>query len=367
MASADRPVPSAPSPSDVARRCNEAGFVRVMAAADGDAVAAAGLLGRAMTAAGIPFHASVHRVADVTRSTDAGLTVGLGCDRGDIALTGVPVSSTAYEIAAELGSDPDPILALAGVIAAGMAPAEEAEGLLETATESGLVERQPGVVIPTTDLIDGLAHSTMIHTSFSGDVDSAGTILADIDRGEADRRHLASLVALAGIDDAPPRAASAVERAIRPLETDEPFATVGGYADVLEASANEQPGTALALALGHGGRAGALETWRDHATRVHAAVRSADFARHRGLVVVRTDTGAVRTIARLVLNYRSPEPIVVVTTDDAAGIATDGTPARSLLQAGPGADGEPAITRGRTGEISIADPDAFIAAVREAV
>lgn len=368
MSTTDRPGADL-APGDVAVRLRDADFVRLVAAADGDALAATGLLGRALADAGVPYQASVCRFPDVG-STDADVTVGLGHDDGDVAFTGAtPVSTTAYAIADELDADPDPVLALAGATAAGVVPGDGSAGILEAATERDLVERRPGVAVPTADLVDGLAHSTLLHATFSGNVDAIRDELSSLDLSgtpdESGHRRLASLVALSVVDDAPPRAADAVERALRPYVTADPYATVGGHADVLEAVVRAQPGTGLALVLGHGSRTSALDAWREHAAAAHGALREADLARHRGLTAVFVGDAPVETVARLCRDYRSPEPVAVVVGEAVAAVATTDRDAGDLAHEAAHACGGTGAGRDRLGYADVEDGEAFVDAVRE--
>jgi hypothetical protein len=363
MAAADPSDGHAPGES-VAAACRDAGLVRLVATSDGDALAATGVLARAFSAAGIPFQASVRPFpGDALESgTDADATVTVGAAGGDVALDGHPASPAAYAAAREIAADAaDPTLALAGVLAAelrcgsvlaaGAAPGDDPTTLVEDARAAGC-ERRPGVGVPTADLADGLAHTTFVHTPDSGDTAAYREALAEHDlpgertpetSDDAGRR-LASLLAFDAVrsGEAPPRAADAVERALRP-HTGGPFATVEGYADVLEATARRAPGTGVALALGHDARDAALDAWRDHASAAHRAVRAADTSRYDGCVAVVTRTGPVETVARLVRDFRSPEPAVLVVGDGEAAAAGDGVDVGGALRAtAAAAGGEPA-------------------------
>ncbi|WP_121822822.1 exonuclease RecJ [Halostella salina] len=383
------------APDAVAATLREAPFVRILAAADGDSVAASGVVARALDC---PFQVSVtrtaaereRRVAAVAddHPSDAAATLVVGDDADGPALAGreTPASVTAADVARELGASPDPVLALAGVVAAGEMPgAGESASLLAAAEDRGLVERRPGVAVPTADLTDGLAHTTLVHADFSGDPTAAGAALADLDlpaeRDETARRAVASLVAIAasGGDDTPPRAAAAAERALRPYATPEsPFATLGGYADVLATAAEAAPGTAVALALGHDARDGALTAWRDAAERAHRALREATTGRYDGLFVARYDAAPVATTARLLRDFRSPEPVALVVGDgEAAAAAVDDRTIGAAMRAGADAVGGEAGGDGHTGyarfdpdeDDGAASPDTkeFIAAFRGAL
>jgi hypothetical protein len=341
--------------SSVATEVADAPFVRVVARASGDAVAAAGLLGRVLAVRGTPFQVSVGRTVEgrtrrVEDAASGDVTVVVGDSRASDALhldpDDEPASVAAWRLAGELGATADSVLALVGVAAAGVTPgAGSSARLVESAEAGGRLDRRPGIAGPVDDVVDALAHSTLVHASFSGDEAAARDALAalsvdadladGIDDGAAtlsddDHRRVASFVAIAaaGAADAPPRSGDAVERALRPYVltgSDAPFATVAGYADVLDALAESAPGTGVAVALGHDVRESALSAWRDHATAVHDAISSCERARHDGLVVVHDVDAPLSTTARLVRDYRSPEPTVAAIDPDGDAVAVAGT------------------------------------------
>jgi hypothetical protein len=292
----------------------DADFVRLVGTADGDALAAAGLLTSALEAIGTPYQVSLAAVPD-TPATDADCTVALGHSGGDVTLAADALAVEAADAVTEFAPEAlDPELALAGAVCAGVEPSGR---LLEAAD----LTRRPGVAIPTDDLIEGLAGSTLVHAPFSADGRAVQDALGAFD--DPDGRTLASVLALSAIENAPPRAAEAVERALHPYVT-ERFETLGGFADVLDAVARVEPGTGIALALGHGVEAAALEAWRAHGQRAHTALRGADTGRYEGVYVIRLDGGSpalLGTVARLGLSYRSPEPIALAVTDGAAAVA----------------------------------------------
>ncbi|MHC3378231.1 hypothetical protein [Haloarcula sp. H-GB5] len=371
MSATGREPTPATSPGDLAGSLREATFVRLVSDATGEALAATGLLARALD--DTPFQASVVRpFEDPDRTTETDITVAIGRTQptADVTLTD-RAAATAFETARELGTA-DPALALAGTIAAG-----NVDGTVAEAAEQAGFDRRPGVAVPTADLADGLAHSTLFVAPFSGDTEAARAALADLgidahqsaDLSVDDHRRLASLVALAVTADTPPRAADAVQRALRPT-TGGPFETVGGYADVLDAVAREQPGTAVALALGHEAvNEDALAAWRTHAARVHEAVSEATTGRYDGLFVARGDAMPTGTVARLFADYRAPEPVTLVVTDDrAAARATDGRDVAETMHAAAETVGGDAVGVGDRArarfDVSTAD---FIEAFREAV
>ncbi|OLZ41459.1 exonuclease [Natrinema saccharevitans] len=376
---------SAPS-SSATTALESAGFVRLIARADGDAIAASALLARALADRDTPYQITVGRtiaerttrVHAPTADGDATVVVGTVDATADdepirLSATDRPAVLEAVDLVRDLGATPDPVLALAGVVAAGGDPgAGESEWLVERALERGLVDRRPGVAVPTADPIDGLAHSTRLRAPWSGNPEATREALADVaadpDALEADdRRAIGSLVALdtVGADAASDAAAATIGRALRPYATPEaPVATLGGFADVLTALARTEPGTATALALGHDVRDRALEGWREHGRRAHAALAAASLERYDGLVVVGVDDAPVETIARLAVDYRSPEPTVLAINeghgpssnrtqsddgddeaaiatreDDSLGAALEGI-ARELADAGPETDAD---------------------------
>jgi uncharacterized protein len=335
--SADAP---SPSPEELAGRLADVPFVRVVVAPTGSALAASGVIARALRERGVPFQVRVRRAAAYAVADD-GLTLRVG-SAGPADLTLADPERTpavAFEVARALGTEPDPALALAGVAAG------EADPAASTLVDRAGLDRSPGVGLPVADLADGLGHTTLFHGPVSGGADAAGATLAEWDLpAELDtdaHRRLASLVAVetTTASGATPRAAEAIARALNPHRLGEraPFATVEGYGDVLSAVAREDPGTGVALALGHDARTTALEAWRAHAEFAHATLRESETARFGGVFVVRPVTaagaggdeaalrraaGRLRTVARLARDFRSPEPTVLVVGDGVAAAAT---------------------------------------------
>ncbi|PSQ41806.1 hypothetical protein BRD14_05635 [Halobacteriales archaeon SW_5_68_122] len=360
MSAAGRPNEDAPGRTAAAIR--EAGFVRLVGTADGDALAATGLLARALEATGTPYQASLATVPDPS-TADADCTVAVGHAPGgaiDAIVEGTPLSTAAADIVRELDDGAvDPALTLAGATCASAEPSGrplEAAGL----------ERRPGVALPTEDRIDGLAGSTLVHADFSGDEEAAEAALAGLDDEQG--RRLASLVALSVVEDAVPRAAEAVERALRPYECDR-FETLGGYADVLTAVARERPGVGVALALGRDVEATALETWRDHGQRAHTALRTADTGRYDGLYAARVGKDApLGTVARLCFEYRSPEPLALAVTDGRAAVFTEtGVDVEGPLRAAATAlNGRATARDGRGAATFDGTADEYLVAFREA-
>jgi hypothetical protein len=376
MSTTGHPEGPASATSDVAAALGEAGFVRLVAAADGDALAALGVLADALEAAGTPFQVTVAALpAGADRATDADLTLSLGRPAAvadaSLGIDGV-ASRAAYDVATAVGPpgfEPDPALALAGVVAAGAVPGEHVD------TDRAGIARRPGVAGPTDDPAEAVAHSTLLYAPVSGDPEAAADLLADVDTASTDegaRRRVASLVALAvaGDEAATPRGTAAVERFLRPY-TGGPFGTVGGYADVLDALARTRPGVGVGLALGAEDHAVALEAWRAHGRRTHRAVQAATTGRYDGLYAVRCDGAApVGTVARLVRDFRSPEPVVLAVADgEAAALRTadaaldiGATMAAAADAVGGTGDG----TRTRSRARFDAESSEFVVAFREA-
>lgn len=315
-----------PAAGDVAGRLREAGFVRLVGAATGDALAASGVLARALRESSIPFQIRIDAVPNPVPGDGDDLVVGIGAAGGDLALSGPePASLTAAAAARELGVAPDPLLALAGVATADRPlDAGDAATLLDAARERTAVERRPGVAVPTADLAEGLAHSTLVSTPISGDPEAARATVSDLDLpaepADEERRRLASWLAIEATASSA-RAVEAVERALRPYATPEAsFATIEGFGDVLDAVARERPGTGVALAIREAElRTATLDAWRTHARAVHGALAASATGRYDGVFAVRvddSDPGRLGTAARLFRDFRSPEPIVLVVGED---------------------------------------------------
>jgi hypothetical protein len=351
----ESPPPETPTPEEVADALADARVVRVVVAPDGASLAASGVVARALRERAVPFQIRVRRASAYAVADDA-LTLRVGsAGPADLTLGDSETApATAFEVARELGTAADARLALAGIAAS------EADPATSTLADAAGLERAPGVGVPVADLADGLGHSTLLHAPFSANEDAAGAALAELDLpadlDDDARRRIASLAAVetATASDATPRAAEGVARALNPLRLGDgaPFATIEGYADVLCAVAREEPGTGVALALGHDARTPALDAWRTHARHVHTALRSADTARHAGVFVLRTSpptdgdgtdpgsdptdsdsvsdadarrrriAGRLRTVARLARDFRSPEPTVLVLAEGVAAAAT---------------------------------------------
>lgn len=382
-------------PTELATAMREASFVRLKGRADGDALAAVGLLARACTAIDVPFKARIAATdGQVERrsATDSGTGISVGTALPGETLS-VPADSksataTAAVVARSLDVEIDTPLALAGALAGGAAP-RTVDSILPADIE--IPNRRPGVAVPTTAIAEDVAHSTMLFGPFSGRPEVARRLVSaardDEDTNDDGNqssneksktpvtaetaRRLASLVAIEVAGDAAANAlaGSSIETGLQPHAPGGPFATVVGYADVLDALSRAAPGTGLGLAITGAGKQAALAIWRDHALAAHRGVRTASTSRYDGLMVARQESEIpVITTARLLADFRSPEPLVLVLCDGDAGLVAkpDTTPPRSALRdAARQCDGEAgAVARGGYAQFGC-EPDAFLTAFRE--
>lgn len=355
-----------------------AGFVHLVAGPDGDRLAAAGLLGRAFDALGVPFQVSVgrtrqERTARLERLQDDDVGVLIGGAPASDAVTVSPESGTATLGAASLveglGVDADPALALAGAVAAGHDPGDDP---LAPYREQLSIASEPGLAIPVTEPVEGLAHSARIHAPWSGDPEAVRDALAPL---PAEPRDLASLVAieLAAAPASTPETADAIDRLCgRYVLPTGPFQTVGGYADVLEATARQAPGVGVALALGHETVEPALAAWRSHAEVVHGALAGAKRRQDGDCLVLEIETDQVDRVARLAAIQWAPIA-VAVGPRSAAIAAREELPAGVLESVGDALDTPVTVDTapcGRVGQLVAEDalaPDTVQAAVSEVV
>ncbi|MFC7203902.1 exonuclease [Haloferax namakaokahaiae] len=364
------PAEQTPAP-DAAAALSEATFVRLRVHASGSAVAAAGVLGRALSTRHVPFRIRATGAPEAATDDDLTVTVGTSDESSDLELD----PTDAATVVRELGVEPDPVCALAGFHAAG----DEPDADLEAAMAEQGVESRPGVAVPTADLADGLAHSTLVHAPWSGDREATQALLAELSLPaelDADaHRNVASAVALdATTGDATPQAATAVERILHPNVTPNgPFETVGGFADVLDATVRESPGVAIALALGHDVRETALDAWRDHAQAVHAALRGATTGRYESLYALSCDLsspGRLATVARLARDFRAPEPTVLAVGAGAAALVSTGPAGLDEQLAAAATELGEATATGGPAEATLSfdpavEPKDIVSAVRE--
>ena len=371
------------SAESVATTLADTAFVRVICRSDGDAIAAAGLLARALRRENTPFQIRADQFgqADPTindQDDDCCIALGLSHPAADININPVEQSVTrsVYAVTEALsasqhastsasasvsGSDTpgdvsredvdidadttipptDTLLAVSGIVTTGVSLEAEsvistqaqeqtqtqsrkkdksgfATALLETITKTDTIsiDQHPGVGIPVGNIVDGLAHSTLIHASFSGDIDATRAMIAEIDidadvnddsdnqdgstdamslidLSTEDQRTIASAVTIDVIKTSTAAIGTAIslERALHPQYLpDGPMTTIEGYADVLRAVSRERPGTAIALAISHDANDAALTAWREHAQAVHHILETAHTGRYDGVYVLRCYT-----------------------------------------------------------------------------
>lgn len=335
MATTGQTATVTPAPDATATRLQTASLVRILTRQTGDAIAAAGLLGRALTDFAVPFQITptasrAERARRAERGDREALTVAIGAvDHADITIGGPQATTTVTEILHEATDhSPDPLLALAGCVAGGITPDATPE-LLGQAEATGL-EQQPGVGVPTTDLTTGLAATLWLHGPFSGRPDRVETLLSELGIGadeaptEATRQQLASLVAIAGTNGPyPEQAAATIERALHPY-VGGPFETIAGYAEILSAVSRDTPGVAIGVALGSDLAETARSIWASHAMAAHQGLRAATTERYGGLYVLRIEEGPAETIAALAHRVQSPEPTTLVVGPDRIAVRGDG-------------------------------------------
>lgn len=348
MATTGRSTDAVHDPERAATLLGDADFVHLLGRRDGDALAAVGLLGRALEGRDIPYQVSLapHSAAAERRMMDQSLSVGAGLDAGDLRLAHEAVSLEAYDIAAALDADPDPVLAIAGTVAGGTVPNGAA---YDAAQEKG-VTRRPGVGIPTADPAVGLAYSGLLHADFSGDEDAAQSFLDALDvahdadameesegtdeplNTEEAYTRIASAVALeVSESEHEGRTSRGLERLLAPLSSPGPFETVEGYADVLDALAHHDPGTGVAFILGDADRETALSSWKQAGARLHRAVVSLSLDQSDGVAVATVEDIDPTPVARLVRDFRVPERAVIVGNGESVALATTDRDAGSWL------------------------------------
>lgn len=374
MSTTGRPADGAAGAASAAAAIRESGFVRVVSHANGAGLAAAGVLARALEDVAIPFQVSVARTdaAAAGRLVDAdesSATLVFGFDPAGLSDIDADVSPSAgfsgsatsvvrdaAAIARELDATPFEPLVLAGLRSAGVVPTED----------DGEIERRPGVGIPVDDLGDGLAHSTLLYGTFSGDESRAGATLAELglpaDLDARAHRRLASTIAIETTDgSAPARTADALQCALHPhVHEDSAFATIEGFGDVLDALARNAPGLGVALAIGQLDRTVALDAWREAGEAVHAAITRAG-------VPVETEDHVVTAsvseadpvaVARLLRDFVTDAPNVLVTDETSgAALATTEADARETFVAAD-ADATGGTETLAYATITVADADA---------
>lgn len=293
-------------------------FVTIDVTPDVDPIAATGMTIRALEYWSIPYHVRIRRWPTRTRDTAVdGVHIGFGTVGQTISIdpAETPASQVVYRALTELDTEPDPIVAAAGLLGTDREPPDD---IMSTAA----LDAEPGFATPTPDLADGLAHSTLLTGPFSGDIDRATAMVDGV--GTDDATDVVALSSLVAVEVATtPRAVTRIERVLKPHPIpDRPATTVEGFADVLAATSREDPSTAIALAAGRDMFEQALTSWRSHARRTHAAIADASPARYDGLVIYRTESGPLETCARLLRDFVAAEPVVAAVDGDRAVLST---------------------------------------------
>ena len=321
------------APADLASQVRGADLVRVVSRADGDGLAAAAILGRACADQDLPRHVSVSpsREAATARLEESGAGIALGFDGPDGFCSEDSAALCAYETAVALGANPDPGLALAGAVAAGVPPKGPA---LEAAEEQG-IERRAGLSVPTTDVTTGLAYTGLLHADFSGDEEATSAFLEDLDladpRDTQSHKTLASAVAME-VTDGPTgkQAIESLQRALGPLESPGPFETVGGYADVLGAAASLDPGKGLVALLGSIDEDRLLDLWQTYGATLHEAVADLSESDGEPLTTTVEDVSPL-DVAGLGYTYAVDADRLYVSGSDSIALAAGEDNARSVL------------------------------------
>ncbi len=320
-------------PADLASHLRGADLVRVVGGGGGGRPAPRAPLAPPLAYHRTPSPLSLSPAGEAAppRPEAAGTAVALGFEDVDQSCLGDSAALCAFETAQELGTEPDPGLALAGATCAGVPPQDPA---LEAAQDRGLTER-PGLAIPTADVTEGLAYTGLLHADFSGDEDATRAFLSELDLPEpldaAAHRQLASAVALEATDTPTgERAPMAIADAFGPLTSPTAFETIGGYADVLDAAATTDPAAALTALLGDRDEAALLDLWREYGTALHdavAALPTGDGAVETATVDVQPDD-----VARLGYDFRVDADRLYVGGPASIALATHEQDARRTLE-----------------------------------
>lgn len=299
MAATDRPDGSE-AQSKLAQRIKSDEFVTLHVAPSVPSLVATRVLTSAFDARDIPYQARI--------STDIG-DVTLCIGTYDVPVTGIHIEPDATvdevrRIARELDVD---------VANEDVAPGTVFWDAIET-TDSALG-------IPREAIDDGLAHSTLVHGSFSGDIEALNGFLEGVDTD--DRTAVMSAITLGALANGGSRTAPALERLLASgRRSDGPFASVAGEADVFDVLCEADPGIALAIACGRSTLDDGMDRWRTVANSVHEAVRTAHVDPSANLVSIDTSCVAPSVVSRLVFDYRTDAEAVLVTGPDHVGLTS---------------------------------------------
>lgn len=312
MATTDRPD-GPDTPDACAQQLASDEFVSFRVAPSMPSIVATTILTTGLDGRGIPYQV---RMTPTLDSKDVTVAVGTSeSPRTGIHLPASSVRSDAIHIAHALGDEPNTERERLGAVFSQRDPSEGA-----------------ALGIPVVDVADGIAHSTLIHGRFSGDIDTAAAFLDGIDIDEP--TSVASAVTLEVAKRGHPRSTQAIERFLGfGPRSDGPFASVAGEADVLDVLAEVDPGLALALASGGDRATKALETWRETATVLHEACRDVNETGNDTIVARDIECRAPGVLSRMLADFRTTAETVLIQGPDHAGITTDAIePVRGALE-----------------------------------
>lgn len=334
-----------------------ADFVRIYPRCLPDSLVACGLLARYCYDQDIPFH--VHPL-DV--STTASCEEDLPDDVLELALsssasdTDRPVCYRVYNSLLDRGSTPDPAYTLAGIAAADFDPETVAPEILES------IEclREPGIGIPTTNRVMGLACSTLHHTDYSGDSDATRAALEAFgipDPGAASPKDLASFAAVTSVTSAQSteQSAAGLDRFLHPHTIEHPYRSIEGYSDVIRVLSQPRPGHVISLALPDPAYESTRSTWQIHADQAHTVVQSATptVTDHYYRADIDTEFGLVP--ARL-LSYHTTHASVITATSSHIALYTRDPPVPDGFEHATAAMNGSSVTTHNTG-IAVLPPD----------
>lgn len=305
-----------------------ADFVRLHTRAIPDSLVAAGLLARYCYEQGIPFHVSTRGVTtpvpeDRDVSGDGTVEVALA---GGTADTDGPVCYRVYELLSEHDATPDSLYTLAGIAAADYDPATVAPSILDAAIDS----EEPGIGVPTTDRVMGLAYSTHQHTDYSGDVEATRSALEAFgisNPAAATPKEHASFAAVTSVTSAVSTNQSATDlnRFLKPHMIDHPYQSIEGYSDIIQTLSQPHPDLVLALAFPTPDYELIQSNWQTYAEQAHNAVQTATPTATDYYYRADIDTDYPLMPARL-LSYHTTNPTVIASTDTHVALNTRNPP-----------------------------------------
>lgn len=307
---------------------DSADFVRIYTREIPDSLVAAGLLARYCYDQGIPFHVRTRGVTtpvpeDTDLSGEGTVEVTFA---GGTADTDRPVCCRVYEFLTEHDATPDSLYVLAGIAAADYDPATVAPSILEAAVDS----EEPGIGIPTTDWITGLAYSTHQHTDYSGDVDATRAALEAFgisDPQAASPKEYASFAAVTSVTSgiSTSQSATGLNRFLTPHMIDHPYQSIEGYSDIIRVLSQPCPGHVLALAFPTPEYDSIRSHWQTYAEQAHNAVQTATPTATEYYYRADLDTEYPLLPARL-LSYHTTNATVIAANNTQVALYTRNPP-----------------------------------------